>query len=505
MKFQRYSVLLIIVFLIQYGHSAPIWPNWKYDRQLTGRCPYYGPDRDILLWSFSTPDTFSIRSASPVIGEDGTVYFSSPDSFIFAVRPNGTEKWRYKIGNCVPGGFPAIDQRGRLYFNTTDSRVVAIDDSGTYAKLAWQRDCSDSTVPIFSLTPVVVGSDRTVYVSLDSLYAIDSLGNRKWAYNTGLTNGFPPAISLDGSYLYYEYCSDPFTNNIAKRRTDGTLIWTHYIGGAPGSLTWASPCIGADSTIYFAANDAYLHAIMPNNTDKWAPVSLTGAFLYVTVSLGINDTIWLMNRQKRPVYWKFSPTNGSEVLKDSITYTPSRYNLYNSFITDVSGRAFIALIDSGTYNLTLYVFESNGTLNRTYTIPLEGRRTNRTFPAMAPGRFYLVGGNKLYAFQGGSIGVKETEMSDLPVSVKIFPNPFCTKAEIKITPTTTSFFVKIYDSAGRLVRDFSRLTTYDRRATEFIWDGTDNSGIPVKSGVYFCRVEGPKIIKTEKLVLIRER
>uniref|UniRef100_A0A7C4XL75 Uncharacterized protein n=1 Tax=candidate division WOR-3 bacterium TaxID=2052148 RepID=A0A7C4XL75_UNCW3 len=490
---------LMLVIISSFGFSAPIWPNWKYNRQLTGMCPYYGPDRINLLWTFDTGDTFKIRSAAPVIGEDGTIYFASPDSFIFAVNDSGTEKWRYKIGGCVPGWGPAIDQNGRIYFNTTDYRVVAIDDSVTYAKKAWQIDLSESTTTFFGLTPIVIGVDKTIYTTLDSLYAIDSLGHRKWAFVTGLGNGFPPAISLDNSFLYFEYSSDPFTNNIAKMNTNGGLVWTHYIGGAPGSLTWGSPAIGADSTIYFASNDLKLHAIRPNNSNKWSPVNVLGTLLiYMTASLGKNDTIWLMNRQKRPAYFKFSPDNGSITFQDSITVTPSRYNYYNSFTIDKMGRAFIATIDSGTYYTTLYAFEPNGTVNWTHTITEQ--RTVRTFPALAPGKFYLIAGTKLYAFQGGIFGISEGNFDNQPSNFEfeIMPNPFQKKTEIRVRGSAER--VEIYDVNGRLVKNLP----LNRRAgwkTTF-WDGTDNLGQPLKSGVYFCLLKGQEIIKGEKIILI---
>jgi hypothetical protein len=36
-----------------------------------------------------------------------------------------------------------------------------------------------------------------------------------------------------------------------------------------------------------------------------------------------------------------------------------------------------------------------------------------------------------------------------------------------------------------------------------VWDGTDESGRPVASGIYFCRLIAGKIVESRKLVLLK--
>jgi len=62
--------------------------------------------------------------------------------------------------------------------------------------------------------------------------------------------------------------------------------------------------------------------------------------------------------------------------------------------------------------------------------------------------------------------------------------------------------LKIYDVSGRIVRDLLRLTVNGERSTIF-WDGTDDYGRKLPSGVYFVRLETDEFKKTEKAILLR--
>ncbi|MCK4234504.1 T9SS type A sorting domain-containing protein, partial [candidate division WOR-3 bacterium] len=117
-------------------------------------------------------------------------------------------------------------------------------------------------------------------------------------------------------------------------------------------------------------------------------------------------------------------------------------------------------------------------------------------------------------------GVSEDESSDLlssnPVLYDIYPNPFGDKTQIKLQiPTlnqvqgksqTNSNFqtsLKIYNAAGRLVKSFSLPTTYSLLPTVIFWDGRNNAGEKVTSGVYFLRFNTGNYKETRQLLLIK--
>ncbi|MEJ2720337.1 MAG: beta-propeller fold lactonase family protein, partial [bacterium] len=83
------------------------------------------------------------------------------------------------------------------------------------------------------------------------------------------------------------------------------------------------------------------------------------------------------------------------------------------------------------------------------------------------------------------------------------PNPFNPSTKIAFTiPADGHVTLNVYDVAGRLVRT---LVDEKRRANRYtvMWDGRDNRGTPVASGVYFYRILAGKYRATKKMVVVK--
>ncbi len=113
-------------------------------------------------------------------------------------------------------------------------------------------------------------------------------------------------------------------------------------------------------------------------------------------------------------------------------------------------------------------------------------------------------------FFGITMGIAEDDkgLAGLPMKTMLnalYPNPFrrMTVIRFSIGQGAESIELKIYDAAGRLVKDFSRLTLDALRPTQIIWDGTDQNDRKVPAGVYFVRFEAGDYKKTEKAILLR--
>ena len=92
-------------------------PMFMGNEKHTGVSAYSGPETPILDWKFMTG---SIIESSPAIGEDGTIYFGCVDSYLYAINPDGTEKWKYLTGYWITLSSPAINDDGTIYISSFD-------------------------------------------------------------------------------------------------------------------------------------------------------------------------------------------------------------------------------------------------------------------------------------------------------------------------------------------------------------------------------------------------
>lgn len=104
-------------------------------------------------------------------------------------------------------------------------------------------------------------------------------------------------------------------------------------------------------------------------------------------------------------------------------------------------------------------------------------------------------------------GIEEHEpIQTVFTNLQISPNPFSDKVDItfKISDSRLQideFSFKIYDAAGRLVKEFGH--TANQQFNQVIWAGDDKYANKVPSGVYFLKLVTGDYSAIEKLLLIR--
>jgi len=174
--------------LVAYGHDH----NTKWSQMGdAGGEPVLGGDGTIYVggngvFTAVNPDgtgkwSFSLKGhmiASPAIATDGTVYFGSDDSNLYALDPNGRVKWKFATAGAIKST-PALAKNGTVYFGGTDNNLYAIASDG---KLKWKFATGGQ---VFS---PAIGDDGTIYFQNGEgkLFAIQDTEN-----NGGLDGQWP--------------------------------------------------------------------------------------------------------------------------------------------------------------------------------------------------------------------------------------------------------------------------------------------------------------------------
>jgi outer membrane protein assembly factor BamB len=139
-----------------------------------------------LLWRYPTPS--SVYYTSLVFGDDGTIYFGTglfstnqgwAAGTVYAMNPDSSLKWSRDLGQ--PAYSPAIGQNGNIYVMEPKYIIHAFSPAGS---VLWTFD--DYDFPGFYKRDMgqripAIGTDGTIYIGGDGLYALDPLtGTKRW-------------------------------------------------------------------------------------------------------------------------------------------------------------------------------------------------------------------------------------------------------------------------------------------------------------------------------------
>jgi len=85
-----------------------------------------------------------------------------------------------------------------------------------------------------------------------------------------------------------------------------------------------------------------------------------------------------------------------------------------------------------------------------------------------------------------------------------YPNPFNPSTDITydVPPDGGKVTIQIFDAAGRFVKTLVNSNKTVGRKT-VTWDGRNDQGEQVATGVYFCRMAAPGYEKAMKMTLLK--
>jgi hypothetical protein len=131
--------------------------------------------------------------------------------------------------------------------------------------------------------------------------------------------------------------------------------------------------------------------------------------------------------------------------------------------------------------------------------------------ATGPGRLEIMGGLSGTARATAAATLLANAAVDVPASPEVSapmvmaarPNPFASETDIAFAlPAAGRVTLRIYDAAGRLVR-----TLVDQPMPAGVhharWDGRDQAGRPVRSGIYFSKFSAGGIERSDRILRLK--
>ena len=391
------------------------------------------PQQGNVLWHFQTGMSID---GNAVVDEDGVIYVASRDSKLYAIYPDGTEKWTYTTNNSITSA-PALGADGTVYITDTNT-IYAIGSDGILI------DSLGSIGNVQNKSPAI-GSDGTIYVvSSNDVYAINPDLSIKWQTPHDNFNSYSsPAIAIDGTIYFGSYSFAGIVNYLNAYDSEGNLKWryaTETSGDTSTADIESSPAIGREGTVYITTNDGVLHAVSPAGELKWSRKYETGSATHTTryrsPVIGQNGEIYLgaygskilaYDSQGEPLWdydtvaSTFTPTLGA----DGTVYA----NGFNGVVYAINSlgelkwekdlgftmRSPIALDTDGT----LYVTSSNG---RLYSLADDNPGGLAKSPWPKFQHDLSASGNQCRIEGGYSSNVVDTDGDDIPDCHEIVRN-----------------------------------------------------------------------------------
>lgn len=97
--------------------------------------------------------------------------------------------------------------------------------------------------------------------------------------------------------------------------------------------------------------------------------------------------------------------------------------------------------------------------------------------------------------------------NNIPASFSLeqnYPNPFNPSTTIRFSiPQSEIVSIEIYDVQGELIKTLIKNSDQSTGTFELKWDGKDNSGKIVPSGIYFTRMSAGKFNQVQKMVFLK--
>ncbi len=373
----------------------------------SGQLNYTGPSTNTTYWTYAVGD--SMTDSVVTVSLNGTIYVGTwniecHEGALYAFNSNGTLLWKYNTYGGIRGS-PTIGSDGTIYVGSYFGVVYAINPDGT---LKWEYNATESVIHYIT-SPLVIGPDGTIYVSICNLfpgfYAFNPDGTVKWtqhakgsitidsngiiycgssAFNEDgtsssetLTTSTSEIVGSDGTIYTINW------GTITAKNPNGTTKWNYTVNGEIGSCL-----IGSDGTLYFGSLTALqgygvdtagsdLYSLNPNGTVKWT--YHTGGSL--SLNIASDGTLYVIGRATGVLYAikdipvaNFTTNTTNYTTSQSIQFTDNSTNAtswtwnFGDGTTSTLQNPTHTYTTPGTYTVTLTASNNVGNSTKTSSI-----------------------------------------------------------------------------------------------------------------------------------------
>lgn len=425
-------------------------------------------------------------------------------------------RWNYQGGQFVPGPhIPSQPEKNLIptfYTAVTDSPQT----SWTYYTPYYPSDLPYADLDGDSLPDVAIGrlpassvADINAYSAKLSAWLSATNGNLgahaallSYAVNHGVTPGWPTAMATDSLrnafpsstqivQAGYTYFSDP--------------VWGSFFSDSIKAIANAAASGGADVIAWnLNSSDRYEYTGFwrVSHMNEALPISTTNRpFISVALSCGMND----FERTEQREYYTGVPPGPYQY------FNPIR-PIVERLLFNPSGGA-IAQVGPTRASFTLgnplfgeeflrRLYAPGGTVGTAFL--LAQRLCMTRYPQYRDlfKSYVLLGDPRLGPnVVTGVAGASPEEMVRFSLPA---PNPFNPTTRLRFfLGSAANATITIFDVQGRLVRHLLRDARYRPGWSEVRWDGSNDWGGNVSSGIYFARFITGGTVSVQRLVLLR--
>ncbi|MFC1485517.1 PQQ-binding-like beta-propeller repeat protein [Candidatus Latescibacterota bacterium] len=469
--------------------------------------------------------------SSPTIGPDGAIYIGSLSFDFWSINPDGTPRWQYPTGWCIFSS-PALAPDGTIYVGSKDEHLYAFREDGS---VVWATATGTFYDGYLVDSSPAIGEDGTIYVGTDPygaagqapvpvnkvFYAFRPDGTIKWIFPMEDGAESSPAIGPDGTVYVGSYDGNIYA--LEDNGDSATLKWRYETG----DVVDGSPAVDGCGIVYIGSRDGYLYALNPDGSLRWkyltdggiesSPAIDGSGRLYFGT---LHGTLYCIGEEGPDV--GVSTIASPDQTEINTYYNPSAViGAYRSgtFETDVS--CTISFGEEVRYNETVHTSSIDGGETMTVHFPpwaVEGTTEEEytiSFTTLYPGdtNAYNDTLTTSVALVEGPSGIHSPDSVPQQefILYPCYPNPFNGSTTISFSIPRQNdgtgehgirTRISVYDLTGRVVRT----VLYDNRQAGIYtirWNGLDDNGNRIPSGMYLVSLSTGNVRKTTKIVLMK--